>query len=153
MRSLVYRLLAFGRSIAWFITRPVIVGVRVFLVQEGQVLLVRHSYEDLWFLPGGGAKRGETLEQAARREAHEEVGAEIQDMRLFGMYTNLKEYKTDHIAVFEAIGFTTSTAARGEIAEIRWFPLGNLPANLSPGQRRRIEEYRSDAHPPTSAAW
>jgi ADP-ribose pyrophosphatase YjhB (NUDIX family) len=52
-----------------FLFRPVRLGVRVMLLRGDQVLLVRQTYMPGWFMPGGGLKRGETLEQAARREA------------------------------------------------------------------------------------
>ena len=33
-----------------------------------------------WFVPGGGAHQGETIDDAARREVYEEVGAELGDL-------------------------------------------------------------------------
>lgn len=153
MKPWLYRFLNIARTIFWWITRPVIVGVRVILARDGQILLVRHTYEDLWFMPGGGVKRGETLEAAARREAREEVGAAIDGLRLLGMYSHLKANKTDHIAVFEADRFIINKGTSGEIAEARWFPLDSLPANISPGQRRRINEYLLGNHLPEIGIW
>jgi hypothetical protein len=54
---LLYRFLNNARILVCWITRPVIVSVRAILAREGQNLLVRHTYEDLWFMPGGGVKR------------------------------------------------------------------------------------------------
>jgi 8-oxo-dGTP pyrophosphatase MutT (NUDIX family) len=52
---------------------------------EGRVLMVRLSYADTgWSLPGGGARRGETMEQAAVRELREETGCEARAVRLVG---------------------------------------------------------------------
>src|SRR5918998_6655910 len=45
---------------------------------DGAVLLVRHSYRQRWGLPGGLLQRGEEADAAARREAFEEVGLEIE---------------------------------------------------------------------------
>ena len=59
------------------VIRPVTVGVRLILEKGQAVLLVKHTYQYDWYLPGGGVKRGETLEGAARREAAEELGAEL----------------------------------------------------------------------------
>lgn len=51
----------------------------VFVAPDGEVLLLRRSsteenYAGHWALPGGKADDGETPEQAADREAHEELG-------------------------------------------------------------------------------
>ena len=68
------RILYYGYTALQFFYRPVTVGVRVMLIRDGQVLLIRHSYLRGWYLPGGGLKRGESMEAAARREAREESG-------------------------------------------------------------------------------
>ena len=131
-----------------FLTRPLSLGARVLLVRDqGQILLVHHTYQDQWFLPGGGVKKRETLEQAARREAQEEAGAELGNLRLFGVYSTFQEYMSDHVAVFLCTEFTTQPQKSSEIAEARLFPLDALPANTSPGSRRRIAEYISGGAP------
>ena len=132
-----YRL---GR-LSWRLTRPITVGVRVVLVREGSVLLVWHTYRDLWHLPGGGVKRGERLEQAARREALEETGAELGALRLLGLYANFREGKSDHIAVFVCTDFSLGGEPDGEIARIATFDPQRLPEDVSPGTRRRVAEY------------
>ena len=137
-RRVFYRLLTLGLALV----KPVSAGVRVLLVKDGQVLLVRHTYQDGWHLPGGGAKRMERLDAAARRGAREEAGAELGQLRLFGIFTNLAEGRADHIAVFLCEDFTYTGQHDGEIAELRAFPLEAIPADTLPGHRRRVEEYR-----------
>ena len=125
-----------------FFFRPLTLGVRVMMIQNEQVLLVRHTYMNGWFMPGGGVKRGETLDHAARREAHEETGAALNNLRLVGAYTNFKEWKSDHNILFLSTDFTISGKHDHEIAEVRFFSLDALPAELLPGHRRRLEQYR-----------
>ena len=136
-----------------FIFRPVHTGVRIVMIRGKEVLLVRQSYMPGWFMPGGGVKRCETLEAAARREAMEEVGASLGTLRLMGTYTNFAEWKTDHNIVFVADTFALSGRSDHEVVEIRFFPLDQLPEGLWPGHRRRLEEFRAGIQSPTYGEW
>jgi len=137
----------------WRLTRPVTVGVRLLLVRDGSVLLVRHTYQSQWYLPGGGVQRGETLEQAIRREAAEEVGATLGDLRLLGVYTNFYEHKSDHVAVFVCDDITLTGKTDREIERFAWFAFDDLPPDTSPGSRRRIADYHSQAAVPFVGRW
>lgn len=147
------RLFYLGFRIYCFIFRPISVGVRVMLIQNGQVLLVRQTYIPGWFMPGGGVKRGETLEEAARREAQEEIGAQMGELRLLGSYTHFGEYKSDHNALFLCTDFTLNGKQDREIAEARFFPLETLPEEISDGHRKRLDEYRSGVEMPQFGEW
>jgi 8-oxo-dGTP pyrophosphatase MutT (NUDIX family) len=137
MMRLLYKLY----SLQWIITRPIILGVRTLLIEDGQVLLVKHRYQGGWYLPGGGVKRKETAEQAARRECREEVGAEIGSLELFGIFTQFVEYKNDHIIVFVSHDFTVTPKKDIEIEQVQYFKVNELPTDINPGNKRRIEEY------------
>ena len=136
------RLVYLAYRIYCFFFRPLTLGVRVMMIQNDQVLLIRQTYINGWFMPGGGVKRGETLDQAARREAHEETGATLNNLSLVGAYTNLTEWKSDHNLLFLSTDFTISGEHDFEIAEIRFFSLDALPADLLSGHRQRLEQYR-----------
>ena len=140
------------RSVYYFFTRPILLGVRVMLIQNGQVLLVRHTYVDGWYFPGGGLKRGETLEAAARREVREEAGVESGALELVGIYTS-HVWKTDHNALFRCEDFRIVGKSDSEIAEARFFPLEELPEGIVPGHRQRIDEFRLGQPSPKFGAW
>ena len=142
--KLAYRLI----QIYWRLTRPITVGVRLLLITEGAIYLVKHTYDGAWHLPGGGLKRGETLEQAIRREAVEEAGAVLETLALFGVYSSFWQAKSDHVVVFISHRFTLHQAAdRGEIEQAAFFALDDLPPQASWGTHRRIAEYRQDQGP------
>lgn len=136
-----------GLGLSWRIYHPITLGVRVMLIRDGRVLLVQHTYRDGWFLPGGGIKKNETVAAAARREAHEEAGATLAELSLFGIYSNFSESKSDHVAVFTSTDFQFTGEHDDEIARIDWFPLDALPPDASPGTRDRIAEYLAGGAP------
>lgn len=133
-----------------FIFRPIITGVRIMLIQDGQVLLVRHTYLEGWYMPGGGVKRGESVEEAARRESREEVGAELGKIHLLGVYSN---FKSDQNVVFLCTDFKANYQHDREIAEVRFFPIKSLPADIADGHRCRIEEYTAKMESPSFGQW
>lgn len=139
--SLKWRILYLLARLYWFIFRPITIGVKVMLIEEESIWLVQHSYQRGWFLPGGGAKRNENLETAVRREAREELGADLQEVTLFGLYSNIAMSKSDHIAVFYCHNFTLGQTDKAEIRAVQRFPLRQLPPDASYGTRRRIAEY------------
>ncbi len=124
------------------IIKPMTIGVRVLLIREGCVLLVKHVYERKWYLPGGLVEKGETLEQAVRREAAEEVGAYLNEVRLFGVYSNFREGRPDHVITFLSEDFLLDGSNDHEIEASGFFPLDSLPEAMSLGSENRIREYR-----------
>ncbi|MBN1875828.1 MAG: NUDIX domain-containing protein [Anaerolineae bacterium] len=127
-----------------YLMRPLTVGVRLILVRDAKFLLVKHTYQPYWYLPGGGVKKDETLEQSARREAQEEVGGRLSTLRLLGVYSNFYEYKSDHVVVFVCEDFEIEACKSGEIEAVAFFSFADLPENISSGSRRRLAEYVSE---------
>ncbi len=66
------------------------VGVAAIVQRNGQVLLIKRKGahgSGSWAVPGGHLEYGESLEECAVRETHEEVGIEISDVS-FAAITN-----------------------------------------------------------------
>jgi len=141
-----HRLAGKAARIVWRITKPRTIGVRAILLDRGgRIALVRHTYMDQWYLPGGGVKKGESIDAALFRELAEEVGligATIE--RVLGVYHSRREGKDDHIVIFVAQAGSSTELRRTDLAEIEeagWFAPDALPASLSPATARRIAEY------------
>ena len=132
-------------GLRWRFFRSVTIGVRIILIADEQVVLLRHSYQDAWYFPGGGVKAGETLAEAAAREAHEEAGAVLlAEPWLLGIYTSYDQGKSDHIALFVCEHFRLEQASdRWEIDACGLFPLNALPKGMSKKIALRSEDYRS----------
>jgi 8-oxo-dGTP pyrophosphatase MutT (NUDIX family) len=137
----------------WRFTHPITLGVRLLLTMDDRVMLVKHTYQRCWYMPGGRVKKWETLEQAARREAQEELGAKLGDLRLYGMYTSFFEHKSDHVAVFVCEEFNMSGETDAEIERFADFHFDALPDDISPGCLRRIEEYRREPAAVRAGHW
>ena len=104
-------------------------------------------------MPGGCVKRGETLEEAVRREAREEIDAEMGELSLLGIYTHFGEHKSDHNALFLCTDFTLGEKQDSEIAEARFFSLDTLPEGVPDGHRKRLDEYRTGVEIPQFGEW
>jgi len=55
--------------------------------EAGRVLLLRRPDNDLWTIPTGALKRGETIRECAVRECREETGVIIETLGLVGVWT------------------------------------------------------------------
>lgn len=151
--SLRLKLLYKAATIYWQVFKPITLGVKTLLIKDDQVLLVKHSYQDGWFLPGGGVKRQESLETAVRRECREEIGGQLEQLTLFGVYSHVSEKKNDHVVVMLATEFTYTGPNDKEIIETEFFPLTQLPDDTSPGTFNRVLEYLSKQPTPHMGEW
>lgn len=115
------------------------ISAGVLVEQDGRLLMVRHvkpGEYDLWVAPGGGVQGEETLEQAARREAREETGLEVEPLRM----VYVEEFMNPHTRhckfwyLARPVGGTLSVdapEARSElIVEAAWLSLADMEGKL-----------------------
>jgi 8-oxo-dGTP diphosphatase len=107
-----------------------LVGVGAIIIDQERVLLVKRGHEPLagsWSIPGGVLEIGETLRQAAVREAFEETGLTVEVGELLGVYDRIlpdADGRTRYHYVL--IDFLCRRIAgdlhpAGDAAEARWF--------------------------------
>lgn len=139
----------------WRFSRGMTMGVRgVVIDREGRVFLIRHSYVAGWHLPGGGVETGETVATALARELAEEGNITVTaPPALHGVFFNAKDSPRDHVAVFVVRDFRQDAPPERnrEIVGHGFFAPDALPADATPGTRRRIAEVLNGA--PISERW
>ena len=142
------------KRVYWRIRRPVLIGVRIAPLRgTDEALLLRHTYLTGWFLPGGGADAGETLQTAALREMSEEVDLHADtDPELVALETVFKDGKTDHVALFSVPVEGEPTVDGFEICEARYFRFDALPEDISPLTRRHLALVRRQQQTPQTPA-
>jgi ADP-ribose pyrophosphatase YjhB (NUDIX family) len=62
--------------------------VAAVLDEDGRLLLIHKTDNDLWALPGGGHEVGESISDTVVREVKEETGYDVEVTDLVGTYTN-----------------------------------------------------------------
>lgn len=68
-------------------------AARAIVVRENQILLIYTKRYDDYTIPGGGIDKDEPIEDAVKRELHEETGAtNIQLVKHLGMYEEYRPY-------------------------------------------------------------
>ena len=128
--------------------RP-LVGVGVVFVRQGQVFLAKRQGahgEGSWGSAGGHLEFGETLEDCARREAMEELGVSVGELRVL-CFSNIVAYDRHYVDV-EFLGDIgdqepVPTASDGSLGDYGWFPLSNPPQPLFEPMRLALQSLLS----------
>ena len=75
-------------------SRPLIMtsAGTIIINNEGKILLQQRTDNLKWGFPGGSLELGESFEEAAIREAKEEVGLTLKSLKFFNVYSGEKCY-------------------------------------------------------------
>jgi len=127
-------------------------GTSIAIIQSGKVLMIKREDFEVWCLPGGMVDPGESVAQAAVREAREETGLEVELLRLTGVYSRTGGGIDIHVASFVARPVGGSLEPQeGEVLELDYFAPDDLPEHLIWWHRPRIADAFAGVG--GSAAW
>jgi ADP-ribose pyrophosphatase YjhB (NUDIX family) len=129
-------------------------GISVILLDdEGRVLLQKRTDFGVWGLPSGSCEIGENVMTTVRREVKEETNLDVEDARLFGLYTG-----PDHTVQFPngdrmqnfAVVFVVEDwsgylrADNDEGSDVRFFSLSELPG-MVPWHKEVLRDFGAHA--------
>ncbi len=63
----------------------------LFFNTVGELLILKPNYKEGWLVPGGSTDEGESPLECAIRETKEEIGLDISEMQLVGVYHSPKK--------------------------------------------------------------
>lgn len=116
--------------------------------EQKQIVLIKRKNPPYgWAIPGGFVDYGETLENAAIREAKEETGLTVELQKQFHTYSDPERDKRQHTisTVFIAAAQGTPVAA-DDAAEAALFSPDNLPKEMAFDHREIIADYRNNIY-------
>lgn len=100
------------------------VAVRVLIIQDNKILLVKELDDSWWALPGGGIDHGETIQSSLTREVEEELGVPA------------AEVTSDYRIAYYNIGSVVNGVPRMNL-----FFKATIPAELL-GQTAHVSEWQ-----------
>lgn len=127
------------------------VGVAVLIWRDGKSIMYerRGSHgHGTWSIPGGHLEFGETWEECARREALEEVGVHIKNVRFLAVTNDIfptedKHYLSIWLEADWAAGEPKSLEPE-KVVGIEWHSLTDLPSPLFEPCWQNLRRTRPD---------
>ncbi|MBN6037355.1 NUDIX hydrolase [Amycolatopsis sp. 195334CR] len=124
---------------------------------EGRILMIRRTDNDLYSIPGGQLELGETLTETAVREVREETGIECEVTGLIGIYSNPNhviayddgEVRQEFSICFRACPVGGTVSPSDESKEVLWVLSSEAAQlNIHPSIQKRISNaLTEDSYP------
>jgi ADP-ribose pyrophosphatase YjhB (NUDIX family) len=126
------------------------VAVHLLFFRQDRILLLRRfntGWEDgNYSVPAGHVEAGESVIDAAIREAREEVGVHLarQDLRVAHvMHRKAEEERIDFFLVVKRWTGPITNQEPHKCDDLAWFPPSALPANVIPYVRQSLANHRA----------
>lgn len=130
-----------------------LVGVGAIIIEEGRVLLIKRGKAPLlgeWSIPGGMLELGETLREAAEREALEETGLIVRANELLGVFDRIVPDDTKrtlyHYVLIDFLckRISGDVRAAGDASDARWLKKNEVDELSLPEDTRKIIQLGFD---------
>ena len=123
------------------------VDIIIEIESKGIVLINRKNPPHGWAIPGGFVDYGESLEEAALREAKEETNLDVQLARQFHTYSDPERDPRHHtISTVYVAKSKGIPQAEDDAIEIGIFTESNLPDKIAFDHRAIIKDYFKSAY-------
>lgn len=125
-------------------------GASIIIYKDNKVLLQLRTDSNEWGYHGGAVELDEVVEEAARRELFEETGLIANEMELFGVFSGEEMHhiypNKDEVSVVDVVYICNDFKEEenfqdGEVQELKWFNIDNLPENLVQPSRKPLSEF------------
>ncbi|TVT48100.1 NUDIX domain-containing protein [Amycolatopsis rhizosphaerae] len=129
----------------------------VVLDEQGRILMIRRTDNDLYAIPGGAQDIGETVKEAVIRETREETGIDIEVTGLVGIYSDPKhviayddgEVRQEFSICFRGRPLSGRLQTSSESKEVLWVELKRIDSmNINDSIRLRILQGISECEYP-----
>ncbi|MDR0978516.1 MAG: NUDIX domain-containing protein, partial [Lachnospiraceae bacterium] len=101
--------------------------------------------KEYWSIPGGKVEFFEKIEDALKREIKEETGVDIEIVRLLGICNHIVDNEKIHYISPSYLCKIKSGEPKimepQKHIDMKWFPLDELPKNLTITTKTAIEDY------------
>lgn len=132
--------------------RPLLqVGASVIVEdKDGRILLQLRSDNHCWGYAGGSVELDEDVEEAAKRELFEETGIIANKLTLFGVFSGKDTHYVypngDEVSNVDIVYVCTDFGGElrcqpGEVDELRFFEIGQIPGNISKPIEKALKKY------------
>jgi len=132
-------------------TRP-LVGTGALILQDGKLLLIKRGAQPgqgKWSIPGGLVELGENVQDAMTREVKEEVGLEVEAVKLMDVFDSVTLDAQGRIQYhFVVVNFLVrivggSLQTASDILEAQWVPFEEVEKyNLTKSFRIFFEKHK-----------
>ena len=113
--------------------------VTMVIYKEGKILLQKRNDNGTWAIHGGAIELGEKYMEALYREIEEELNIVPKNPVLMGIYSGKELYNVypsgDQVYALNHVFFCEEYEGEinfndGEVEDLKWFDLNNLPENI-----------------------